>query len=165
MLSHVTHHSAILPRSTRKMAPKSNRALRPDGGNGPSGPCWVPSYVAQTATKFPSATRCVIVCTESGNTAASCRIKSLNCSRLRTSTPGVASQWRTTSRARRSSSASSLRLFMASQKRRTKALFCSLVVPIVVSLYLLSRLLGATVGEQLHRAPEVGEEYRNLLAL
>ena len=42
MLSQVTHHSAIFPLSMRKIAPKSNCALRPEGGNGPIGPCCVP---------------------------------------------------------------------------------------------------------------------------
>jgi len=43
MLSQVTHHSAIFPSSMRNIAPKSNCALRPEGGNGPIGPCCVPS--------------------------------------------------------------------------------------------------------------------------
>src|ERR1700760_3249642 len=74
MLSQVTHHSAILPSSMRNTAPKSNCALRPEGGNGPIGPCCVPSYVVQAATRSPSASRSFIVCTESGNTAvSSCR--------------------------------------------------------------------------------------------
>jgi len=38
---------------------KSNCALRPDGGNGPIGPCCVPSYVVHAATRFRSVTaRC-----------------------------------------------------------------------------------------------------------
>jgi len=55
MLSQVTHHSAIF---------------------GPIGPCCVPSYVVHTATRSPSATRSLIVWTESGKTAVSCRRKS-----------------------------------------------------------------------------------------
>src|ERR1700756_5732845 len=66
MLSQVTHHSAIFPPSMRNTAPKSNRALRPEGGNGPIAPCCVPSYVVHAATRFPSATRSLIVWTEIG---------------------------------------------------------------------------------------------------
>ena len=43
ILSQVTHHSAIFPPSMRNIAPKSNFALRPDGGNGPICPRCVPS--------------------------------------------------------------------------------------------------------------------------
>jgi hypothetical protein len=57
MLSQVTHHSAIFPPSMRNTAPKSNCAFRPDGGNGPVGPCCAPSCVVHAATRFPSATR------------------------------------------------------------------------------------------------------------
>ena len=35
MLSHVTHHSAILPPSMRNIAPKSNFTFCPEAGNGP----------------------------------------------------------------------------------------------------------------------------------
>jgi len=107
-----------LPPSMRNTAPKSNCALRPEGGNGPIGPCCVPSYVVHAATRFPSATRSLIVWTESGETAVSYLRNSLTCSRLRASTPGVASQWRTTSSAMRSSNASGRRLFRALKKRR-----------------------------------------------
>ena len=66
MLSQVTHHSAIFPLSMRNTAPKSNCTLRPEGGNGPIGPCCVPSYVVHTATRLPSATKSLMVWTESG---------------------------------------------------------------------------------------------------
>src|SRR6516225_4865268 len=71
MLSQVTHHSAIFPASMRNTAPKSNCALRPEGGKGPIGPRCVPSYVVHAATRFPSATSSLMVWTESGNTAVS----------------------------------------------------------------------------------------------
>ena len=66
MFSQVTHHSAIFPPSMRNTAPKSKCTFRPDGGNGPIEPCCVPSYVVYAATRFPSATRSLIVWTESG---------------------------------------------------------------------------------------------------
>jgi hypothetical protein len=77
MLSQVTHHSAIFPPSIRNIAPKSNSAFQPEGGNGPIGPCCVPLYVVHTATRSPSATGSLIVWTESGKTAVSCRRNSL----------------------------------------------------------------------------------------
>ena len=45
--------------------------------NGPISPCCVPSYVVHAATRFPSATRSLMVWTESGKTAVSCRRNSL----------------------------------------------------------------------------------------
>ena len=83
MLSHVIQNSASFWSFTLNIPAKSNFARLPVGANGPSGPRWVPSYVANTPIRSPSAAMWVKVCTLSGNTAASSRRKALKSSRLR----------------------------------------------------------------------------------